>query len=147
MDRIPRQNQFRFQNDLYVFVHAAPYYYTRTELYLASLQQESSQTHHPIPQYVMLMNQLSLFFIPKMIFAIHIWMSNPREPPQVYSLLLTFPFFFKYFTDQRLKYILQGNIFISLQSSDWRNSYFLIILLRNHNRMNQQVSLEIKHSF
>ena len=29
----------------------------------------------------------------------------------------------------------------------WRNRYFLIILLRQHNQKNQQISLEIQHSF
>ena len=34
-------------------------------------------------------------------------MSNPWEPPQVYSLLLTPPFFFPESTNQQLKYILK----------------------------------------
>ena len=43
---------------------------------------------------------------PKMIFAIHIRTINPREPPQVSSLILTPPFSFTYSTDQRFEYIL-----------------------------------------
>ena len=86
-----------------------------------------------------------LVYLPILIFAIHIQTSNPQEPPQVSSLILTTPFSLTELTDQHLKYI--GNLLPSLHSSDWRNRYFLIILLRQHNRMNQQVSLEIHHIF
>ena len=40
-----------------MFAHVASASYTRAKFYLASLQQEPPQTHHPISQDVMLMNQ------------------------------------------------------------------------------------------
>ena len=57
-------------NPCYVMIstcvaHVASASCTRTKLYLASLQQESPQTHHTIPQDVMLMNQFSYFLLPK----------------------------------------------------------------------------------
>ena len=55
-----------------MFAHAAPDSYYMTEIYLALLQQEVPQTHHPIYQYMMLMNQLSIFILPNMVFTIHI---------------------------------------------------------------------------
>ena len=58
-DQMLFQNQSRLYNDIYVFAYASPYYYTRTKFYSASLQQEANQTHHPISQNVMLMNQFS----------------------------------------------------------------------------------------
>ena len=42
-----------------------------------------------------------------MVFTIHIWTSNPQEPPHVYSLVLATPFFFTELNDKRLKYILK----------------------------------------
>ena len=58
-EQIPSQKQSSLYNYLNVFPHAAPIYYSRTEFYLVSLQQEAPQNHHPISQDVMLMNQLS----------------------------------------------------------------------------------------
>ena len=89
-----------------MFTCASPDYYTRTGFYLDPLQQEDPQTHHPISQNAMLMNQFfSLSLFPKMIFAIHIHTSNPQELLQVFLLVLDPPIFFTESTDQRFKYI------------------------------------------
>ena len=101
-----RLKQSRFSQYLCVFLHEASAYYTRKKLSLSPMKKENLQTNHPLPQYVMLMNQLSSFICHWDSFDVHIWMSNAQEPPQVYSLLLYPRFFFTYFIAQRFKDIL-----------------------------------------
>ena len=76
-------------------------YQERTLLRFSAVR--SSSNSSSISEDMMLINQLSFFLFPKIIFAIHIQTSNLQEPPQLSSLILAPPFFFTESTDQQLK--------------------------------------------